>query len=637
METLNSPEMNLPVNTSSPIQEQLGQLFAYKAEWLRERLFELYTEPSYLPELTTSRQCALIGGRGTGKTTVLRGLSYTGQHALNKRAGVRANDFPYYGFYYRIDTNRVTAFQGPELDEGRWAKVFGHYMNLVLCDLVLKFLDWFQIHGTPDTELPERDCEKIAASLHLAEVHTFRELANELDRAKTKFEAYINNVADHEPISLSMQGAPIDAILEGFTRIPAFVGKQFFFLLDEYENLTDYQQQVVNTLIKHAGELYTFKIGVRELGWRCRTTLNENEQLISPADYDRIDISKKLKGQVFRDFAHTVCSDRLSRIKTPDISPILDVERALPGISADEEAAELGVREAVESLEGEVTLHATPEELDVLRRVPPLQAFLVRFWADGHNRLAHDVLAEFCRDQRRWEERYGNFKHVMLFSLRRRKRGIQKYYAGWGTFTKLAGDNIRYLLELVDQSLQLHLNEGFDLSRPVSPKSQTIAAQGVGKKNLSELEGLSRHGADLTKLLLGLGRVFGVMARTPAGHAPEINQFHLSEKTLTTDVNNLLKAAVMHLALVRTPGNKLADEGDTKDYDYMIHPVFSAFFIFSHRRKRKMILDPSELLGLVRKTKSTIREILSRNNRAEDDEPLPQQLLLFESFYHGNP
>ena len=65
-------------------------------------------------------------------------------------------------------------------------------------------------------------------------------------------------------------------------------------MLDEYENFEDYQQEVINTIIKHTGALYTFKIGIRELGWRRKSTLNPNEQLIHPADYVRIDILDRL-------------------------------------------------------------------------------------------------------------------------------------------------------------------------------------------------------------------------------------------------------------------------------------------------------------------------------------------------------
>ena len=92
-----------------------------------------------------------------------------------------------------------------------------------------------------------------------------------------------------------MQGAPIGLLIESVKRLDLFADKLFFFLIDEYENLEDYQQQLMNTLIKHSGELYSFKICVRELGWRVRTTISGNESLSSPADYTRINISEVIQ------------------------------------------------------------------------------------------------------------------------------------------------------------------------------------------------------------------------------------------------------------------------------------------------------------------------------------------------------
>ena len=98
--------------------KNLNEVFgAQKAEWLGPLLFDLFEEPSYFTKLTTSRPCFLVGGRGTGKTTVLRGLSYEGQYAINKQDNSTIKDWEYFGIYYRVDTNTVSAFQGNELPE----------------------------------------------------------------------------------------------------------------------------------------------------------------------------------------------------------------------------------------------------------------------------------------------------------------------------------------------------------------------------------------------------------------------------------------------------------------------------------------------------------------------------------------
>ena len=99
-------------SNSEELQKQLSDLFgSYRAEWLQEKVFDLYTEPRYFPELTTRQSCVLVGGRGTGKTTVLRGLSYLGQYALSQKVDASARQEPQFiGLYHRINTNHVAAF-----------------------------------------------------------------------------------------------------------------------------------------------------------------------------------------------------------------------------------------------------------------------------------------------------------------------------------------------------------------------------------------------------------------------------------------------------------------------------------------------------------------------------------------------
>jgi hypothetical protein len=620
-------------------QEQLSQLFgSYKAEWLKEQMYDFFTEPAYFPELKTSRPCMLVGGRGTGKTTVLRCLSYEGQFALRGRKVEDISEWPYYGMYYRVNTNRVTAFKGPELPEQKWIGLFAHYLNLLLCDLLLKFLDWYHRHCPDSAQLESTACTKVAKSFNLTSANDANDLANQIDDLHVKFEAYINNVASQPPILLSAQGAPLDILADAVLHLPQFRGKNFFFLLDEYENFEDYQQQIVNTLIKHAGQYYSFKIGVRELGWRQRTTLNINEQLISPADYVKIPIVEKLTDDMFNEFALAVCNTRMSKVSSADTSTI-DVSAILPRLSEEQEAQLLGVSSAVASIKEDLSVTFTDEEIERIDGLSQLEQYFLKYWASSQDKSITEIYKDFLDNRKEWNERFDNYKHALLFTLRQKKRGIRKYYAGWDTFVKLAAHNVRYLIELVDQSLLLHLQNGHTLSQPVGPDIQTLAAQNTGKKNLSELEGLSVHGAKLTKLLLGLGRIFQVMAGDPAGHAPEVNQFYLAEDEtggeISGDIPPLLNAAVMHLALVRFPGSKLIDEGDTRDYDYMIHPIYSPFFVFSHRKKRKMKITPRQLSGLIAKPKETIRNILAQNNRIFDED-LPDQLRLFEGFYFGN-
>ncbi len=605
----------------------------YRAEWLKDALFKLFTKPTYYPELETPRPCVLVGGRGTGKTTVLRCLSYEGRFELDKHDASNINDWPYYGFYYRVNTNRVTAFRGDELSDRQWERVFAHYLNLVFCGQVVEFLNWHAKTAPEGASLSASVCQDVADALYLDPADDQAALLTNIHRGRRRFEAFLNNLDAGALPPLSLQGQAIDDLCQAVLDMPEFLGKNLFFIVDEFENLLDYQQVVLNTLIKHCGPHYTFKIGVRDLGWRRRSTLNENEQLVSPADYERIDIEQRLEGEQFVNFAADVCNLRAQVSK--DFPSGLDIARILPALPAEEEADLLGVKEHAARILRDIKVEC-PQWSEEATAMAPLDLSLVDFWARSQQSSVAAVFEERRREPKSWEDRLGNYKFAVLFTLRRRKPGIRKYYAGWRTYTLMAGGNIRYLLELVGQALLLQKrDERSTPGEPVRPELQTQAATQVGRKNLSELEGLSVHGAQLTKLLLGLGRIFEVLASDPEGHTPEVTQFTLPEDAPLGDAEKLLSAAVMHLALVRSVANKRTDL-DLKGYDYSVHPIYSAFFVFSYRRKRKLRLTPNQLMALVREPKTGIRQILRQNNRGDEDYPLPDQLRLFEGFYEAD-
>ena len=61
----------------------------------------------------------------------------------------------------------------------------------------------------------------------------------------------------------SILRAPVDILLSSIDMNGKKLNLPFFFMFDEFENLLDYQQKVINTLLKHmSGNAYV-KIGVR--------------------------------------------------------------------------------------------------------------------------------------------------------------------------------------------------------------------------------------------------------------------------------------------------------------------------------------------------------------------------------------
>ena len=617
------------------LEEQLSTLFGdSRAEWLGKRIFDLFAKPAYFPELEQRRPCVLIGGRGTGKTMVLRGLSYEGRHALSNSSS--PSDWLYYGLYYKVNTNRVTAFAGPEISDRRWTHLFAHYVNLLLCEKISNFMIWYEKSVGSSTALSPDQFRVVCESLHIEHVDSFMALSTQIKMSLIQFESLINNIGDSEEIRLTTQGVPIDVLCDMVGGLPGFEHKQFYFLIDEYESLSPLQQRVFNTLIKNCGERYSFKIGVRELGWRVHETLNSAEILESPADYARIDIGERLDGERFSEFALAVCNNRLSQLPTSFSAPE-SITRLFPGISDDDEAAYWEVESLVSETKSQL-LESFPDDAPLIEGMEPLRLYFLKFWARGEKRTLDDVFDDFREKQVRWRTRYGNYKHSLLYTLRAGRQGVRtrKLYAGWKTYEQLAGGNIRYLLALVYRALVQHLREVEEpsLVSDLSVETQTQAAKSVARERLEELEGLSADGTNLAQLVMGLGKIFGTMAVQAEGHTPEVTQFRLTSNTSNDDetrAKELLRDGVMLLALRRFPGTKPTGKDDIRQYDYMLYPLFSALFDFSFRKKRRTELSSADIVGLVERQRQTVIRILARSKRTPDDSLLGDQLSLLET------
>lgn len=618
--------------------EKLNSLFgSYKAEWLRSKIFDLFAEPSYFPALKDNRPFVLEGGRGTGKTTVLRGLSYPGQYALHKEDIGSYDQNMFIGLYQKVNTNQVRAFNGGGLNDEVWIKIFAHYFNLLICRDVLVYLKWHCEKHSSDERLNYSICQLISKSLNINEnANDQDELLHLIDMKFVEFQSKINNPNNDILALLSLSGVPITIITEQALLLSQFKGKMFFIIIDEYENYEDYQQQVINSLIKHTTEYYTFKIGVRELGWRIKHTLNTNELLHDPADYVMLKIEKEFQDAYFSEFARKVCQQRIRQLFSNEVeSKLYEIENALESITIENEAILLGIDKTKY-----IQSYNLISEYENVKHLPKLYLYLIAYWAKVHNMTLIETIDNYIKNTSLWNQRYENYKYEMLFKIHkgRGKVGIQKYYSGWNTYILLSQGNIRYLMELIYRAYERHLNDKESIENPVSVKNQTIAAQETGLKNLTELEGLTKNGAQLIKILLGFGRIFNVIASEDGKFAPERNQFEIeNSENLSTECQNILNSAVMNLALIRIPGNKLTDSSQTRESIYTIHPIYAAYFVFSHRRKRKLTICQEDFLGIINTHKETIKSILLKLKvpvESDEKRKLPVQLSMFESYYN---
>lgn len=612
--------------------DQLSPLFSdYRGEWSAAVFGNLFIAPPYFAKLEGVRPCFLIGGRGTGKTTALRSLRFDSTAARLRADSLPYDSIQYYGIYVRVNKNRVRPFQGSDLSPDQWSKCFGHYFNLLcgieLCQLAL----WL------NASQGERaiDFARVSRAYHLDEASTCQKLLSAMSSAVTDLEFFVNNPKRLHPPILSMAEAPVRTFVEVLAEASCLGGRPVFCCIDEYENLLDTQQGIINGYIKHAQPPLSYKVGVKRGGLRCRATVDSSDVISTPDDYYEIDIAT----EGFDLFAAEVVEHRLQRAKTLGIEVAETLDDFLPELPFGVEADLLGCGPVAERVMEEILAHGDQPLVKWARAIPKNQLYFVQYWSEAGNGSVADLASSWRDDPEPWNTRLGNYGYASLFWLSRGRKGarIRKYYAGSRTLLALASGNIRYFIELIDESLNLVLGDPTLRKRwngALPPAQQTRAARAVGKRRLDQIDKLSEHGSEIKRLALAIGKVFFEYARDPIGKSPELNSFVVAGSDEARDrLLPILSEGVSNLTFEATPRTKATSTREIRDDEFRLHPIFAPFFEYSHRRKRRCTFRAETLLDVLQNPARALGEMLGGVQVRDED--LPQQLAMFTMFFES--
>lgn len=611
--------------------QTLRQLFGdNRAEWPAAQFRELFVEPTYLKKVETMRPCFLVGGRGTGKTTTLQSLRYTATLERLNSQGLGFDDQEYVGVLVRMNKNRVRAFAGAGLSDDHWARLFAHYFNLLVCLELVGLSVWLE--EKIGSSLSARAIGRVAVDLGLEEVVELRSLKAAIQDAISQLQIQVNNPRHDLNLRISMAESPLRVFSESLQEEGLVGTRVVFCCIDEYENLLNYQQAVLNTYVKHAEPPLSYKVGLRRNGLRTRETRGSQDLLRTPDDYDEVEIEE----EGFDVFARAVAEMRLQYASKQGIKVPVRLKDFLAELSLAQEAERLGASRVA----GGVMDELSGGDVDLVSFIgskPASEVYFLRYWQESEGVPITPLARDWMANPSLWDTRLGNYGFASLFWLSKGAKGIRirKYYCGERVMLSLAGGNIRYFLELLDTAISYELEEG---GRPeslvLSSKAQTLAARDVGHRRLNQLEGLADHGPELKRLVLAIGKVFFELARSPQGHAPEITSFVLSGRAEDLQrARELLNEGVSHLAFEATPRTKATSSAELRDDEYRLHRIFCAFFEISHRKKRRMTFDALELMTVLGDQPSRAISGLLDGQAQTPSDVLPEQLAFFSPFY----
>ncbi|EOW9162636.1 hypothetical protein JG654_12825 [Vibrio cholerae] len=265
----------------------------------------------------------ILGGKGSGKTHLMRYFSYNSQcirHENNILDGIRGDG--YFGVYFQASGLNGERFENLPFDEDKKSTLFQYSYELWCAGLVVqalidvdskeKVLEDQSTFCSSVLELFSKrtdDFKNINDLIGLKKLISI--LSNEVDYAVSN--AFFVDDMDIE--ILVSRGSLIFGIPKLISEhIKCFQNVTFLYLIDELENISENQQIYVNTLLREKKLPCSFRIGARGYGIKTFKTLGGGEENRRGHEYEILKLDDLLsKGAEYDDFAIDLIVNRLER------------------------------------------------------------------------------------------------------------------------------------------------------------------------------------------------------------------------------------------------------------------------------------------------------------------------------------
>ena len=590
----------------------------------------------------------ILGGKGSGKTHIMRYLSFPLQkmrHSGDLTAYVR--DTGFIGIYMRCSGLNSTRFRGKGQSEDTWADVFSYYMELwlaqmtvdICCEVVSDssninnsessvIADLKDLFDEPATEFP-------SSLLDLS--HHLRDLQRELDVA-------VNNCAITGVLNITIR-ASSGKLIFGIPNILSTHFSQlkdilFVYLVDEFENLTESQQKLINTLIREKQNPCSFKIGARLYGVRTYSTFCADENNKEGSEYEQLLLDKTLReNEKYDAFARRLVIRRLANRGILGNPPETDEDarkfltKAFEQIPTDN-LAEASTRFVLEKYSNRERPYFKKLQ-DVMlqglkaKRTPGITSLsdintvvdrlscpnfplleklncfiLYQKWSSRCNLLesaeniyidCHNYLRE-KNTETKYYDKLLHWKYDLLAQLRRECRRKQQY-AGFDTLIELSWGNPRHLLILLKNVMAW---AAFRDEHPFGEKPISVLAQAEGARETAEWffrDARIKEGKDGNLVQDAINRLGTLFRSIRYSHKPSecsLSTFSYEQASVSADTQHLIDLAEKWSLLINVGGQRDRNS-ERVDMKFQMNRILAPRWDVSFIRRGTLAISGDEL------------------------------------------
>ena len=607
----------------------------------------------------TGKPLVVEGGRGSGKTMFFQCNSWRQkilQLQKNEKpiTGIIDNE-DFVGIYYRVDTTFVSSMR--EREETNWGAIFETYLSICILkeilDLIHTLDNSMNIKESALSNFAEKFAKKLDPVSTVDSVETF---INECDNYLDIIENKINGAETLEGLRCVKANR---FILDLCNETKALLVRDellFKIFIDEYETLQEYQQKIVNTLIKHSTLPVIFNIGLRPKGMKTCETISETETIESPHDYERLLLG--FEDDQYIEIIKSICQKRIALGKEQGRIPkdaSEDIEFYLGKYLIDYELDKIeqsnntpphiAKLKTLINNRGREEGHSK-EEINKFSQVLCEQAPILnsRLHYAILNKKTHytpkleDLYNSYIAKDDRYSDWIHNRKYGVIYLLCKEVKR-EKMYFGFDVFSALSSNIVRYFLELCEQCFKIAFLNGYSWDTPTSipPETQTEAARYVSEYKIVDIAGYEPYGKELRIFVQYLGQIFyklHTFEDNTLGE-PEPNHFNTKDLSLSETSKRIIASAIMWNVLQEGEATKKKRSVlSPETVDYYLNKIYVPYFGISYRNQRKIFLSVEILQYLFSGTEEGAKKGFNKffnENPTSDDGSGQLSLFNFES------
>lgn len=218
----------------------------------KDEVSTLFAPLSTYEKITERESIFLLGPKGSGKSMILHYLSMPVQFERYKSGQQNGYDKNFFGIYVNFHKHHFDRTK-EKLDKNDlpteiWNENFIHIFNLTICDVL--FRDFSRLKDYPIIEITNIEeitvCKKISQILGYDEQNSFEHLR---EKVRQEINSVYSNMDKKISTTITVTSF-ISELQEVFEEnISQFHGRWLSILLDEYHELTHFQQQIINEIV----------------------------------------------------------------------------------------------------------------------------------------------------------------------------------------------------------------------------------------------------------------------------------------------------------------------------------------------------------------------------------------------------